>query len=219
MLKVIVFNAPPRTGKGVASSHMKSVVNVEDSNLIAHHMEFKDELFKVAANTVGITVEQLLRNYDKQVKDITIGSADYFKAFNYDLQCWWKDVPIYTINNKFLSTRELLIHCSERILKPAIGKDVFGKMFVNNLPEEGIVFVSDGGFPEELQPTIDHVGAENVLVVRIEREGCTFEGDSRNYLTPEMFDENSQPTFDIVENNGSIEEFQKAVEKVIGGWL
>ena len=49
MLKVIVFNAPPRAGKEVAAKAVIKAINTQDSNLVAYHKEFKDELFKVAA--------------------------------------------------------------------------------------------------------------------------------------------------------------------------
>lgn len=106
---------------------------------------------------------------------------------------------------------------SENVIKPSFGKDAFGKAFVNSLPEEGIVFVSDSGFPEELQPVIDHVGSDNVLVVRIQREGCSFEGDSRDYLTPEMFEDKVQ--FYQVMNNGTEKEFLESVEELVEMWL
>ena len=48
-------------------------------------------------------------------------------------------------------------------------------------PEEGINFVSDGGFASEVIPLVEEVGAENILVLRIHRPDCSFEGDSRDF--------------------------------------
>ena len=90
-------------------------------------------------------------------------------------------------------------------------------MFVNSLPQEGVIAVSDGGFPEEIQPVIDHVGAENITIVRIHREGCDFSNDSRNYLTQDMFED--KINFVDVDNNASIEKFETDVVYIIGGIL
>ena len=204
MLKVVVFNGPARSGKDSASSHMCKI------RTNSYHRAFKDELFKICANTLGISVEEYQTDYDRQTPD----------------KVWWmKDLPSVFTSAAMLSPseksafsqREFLIHMSENVIKPSFGKDAFGKSFVNSLPEEGVVFVSDSGFPEELQPVIDHVGVENVLVVRIQRDGCSFEGDSRDYLTPEMFDDKVK--FYQIVNNGTEEEFLEGVEEFVEMWL
>ncbi|CAH9014623.1 putative ATP-binding protein [Vibrio phage 277E43-1] len=213
MLKVIVFNAPPRSGKEVAAKAVMKCINTLDSNLVAHHREFKDELFKVAANALDISVEDFLRDYDSKVKDVV--ASKYL--FNVDENTWWKDVPIYDVNGKLYSKREWLIHVSENVVKPSFGKDAFGKMFVNSLPKEGVVAVSDGGFPEEIKPVIDHVGAENITIVRIHREGCDFSNDSRNYLTQGMFED--KIAFLDIENNSTLDKFEADVVHILGNIL
>lgn len=208
MLKVIVFNAPPRAGKEVAAKAVMKVINTEDSNLVAYHKEFKDELFKVAANTLGISVEEFIQGYDKRAPEV----LGWYPSVE-----WYKDYKSITVRDNKFSQREWLIHISENVIKPSFGKDVFGKMFVNSLPQEGIIAVSDGGFPEEIQPVIDHVGAENITIVRIHREGCDFSNDSRDYLTQDMFD--STIRIIDVENNGTIDKFETDVVHIIGGIL
>tara|TARA_Y100000588_G_scaffold170332_1_gene184156 strand:- start:16417 stop:17091 length:675 start_codon:yes stop_codon:yes gene_type:complete len=213
MLKVIIFNAPPRAGKEVAAKAVIKSINTQDSNLVAYHKEFKDELFKVAANTLGISVEDFLKDYNSKVKDVV--ESKYL--FNVDEDVWWKDVPIYDVNGKLYSKRQWLIHISENVIKPSFGKDAFGKMFVNSLPEEGVIAVSDGGFPEEIQPVIDHVGPDNITIIRIHREGCDFSNDSRNYLTQDMFED--KINFVDVNNNASIEKFETDVVHILGSIL
>ena len=213
MLKVIVFNAPPRAGKEVAAKAVMRCINTQDSNLVAHHREFKDELFKIAANTLDISVEDFLRDYDSEVKDVV--AAKYLA--NADENVWWKDVPIYKVHGRQYSKREWLIYVSEYVIKPSFGKDAFGKMFVNSLPKEGVVAVSDGGFPEEIKPVIDHVGAENITIVRIHRDGCDFSNDSRNYLIQEMFED--KITFIDIENNSTLDKFETNVVHILGGIL
>lgn len=217
-LKVVVFNSPPRGGKGVGASHMKEVINGQEGNLAAFHMEFKDELFKLAANTVRVDMEDFMEDYDSQVRDVNGFNQSWARQFSsVDMDTWWKDVPLYKVADLFLSTRQLLIHVSEKVIKPSFGNDAFGKAMVSQLPENGVVFVSDSGFSEELQPVINHVGADNVLVIRLHRDGCTFEGDSRDYLTPEMF-EGTVKIRDIY-NNGTLDEFKFEVEALVGLWL
>ena len=77
-----------------------------------------------------------------------------------------------------LSTRQMLIHVSENVYKPTYGQDYFGRLAAARCAQiKGDIVFSDGGFPAEVTPLGD-----DVLVIRLHREGFTFEGDSRNYL-------------------------------------
>lgn len=219
-LKVVVLNAPSRVGKDVGASYLTKCINNNKYPLTAYHREFKHSLFKITADMLGISVEEFLDGYDMAVGDYCSKCQPFHKDSYLSLGCtWWKDVPLYRVGAKErLSKRQALIHTSENIIKPNFGDDAFGKMFVNNLPEEGVVFVSDGGFKEEILPIIDHVGKENLLIIRIHREGYDFSNDSRNYLTKEMFDKDICPAIIDLENNGTIEEFEGNLLKVYNGW-
>jgi hypothetical protein len=206
-LKVVVFNAPPRAGKDIAAEYLCGCFGNE---VKTYHKAFKEVLFDICAKTLGITVGDYLQGYYRKTPD----------------HVWWmKDLVSLSTsahmgavsNNTNYSQREFLIHMSENVIKPIFGKDAFGKAFVNSLPEEGLVFVSDSGFKEELQCVLDHVGAENVLVVQIEREGCSFEGDSRKYLKKSMFE--SPPDMIKVINNDTESRFLYQVEKLVKSWL
>ena len=209
-LKVVVFNGPPRSAKDTAANHLVGLINSQDGNLVAHKRNFKDQLVSIAAKILGISAEEFLTDYDCKTPD----------------HVWWcKDLASLSTTasmaamgeKKVYSQREWLIHVSESVIKPSFGDQAFGRMFVNSLPEEGIVFCGDSGFASELQPVIDHVGVENVLVVRIQREGCTFEGDSRSYLDPNMFEQDVK--FIQILNNGTEDEFKSEVEKEVGVWM
>ena len=214
MLKVVVFNGPPRSGKGIIAKYLTDGINTEDNSIPSFHMEFKDELFKVCANFLGGTVGSFLQYYDLKTLEVLTNPVEG----NYPE--WFKDFKGTTsqrVVNTNYSKREFLIHVSENVIKPSFGNSAFGTALVNNLPEEGYVFISDSGFKDELQPVIDRVGEDNVLVVRINREGCTFEGDSRNYLDPEMF--NNKVKFMDVTNNETEEQFLTVTTIKVGGWL
>lgn len=219
MLKVIVFNGPPRSAKGEAAKYMVSTINNVEGFLPAYQREFKDELFKITAAVFNRTLEGFLKGYDQ-----TLG--EYLKEKgrtplpHEDPKMWYKDytgIVSQRIGINQYSKREALIHVSENVIKPFFGQDAFGQMAANALPEEGVVFFSDSGFAEELRPIIEKVGEENVLVVRLYREGCTFEGDSRDYLQPEMFD--NRVKFQDLENNSTLEDFFVKVENVVGEWI
>jgi len=122
-------------------------------------MRFKDPLYRCAAALFG--VEEKL-----------------FKRMATDRDR--KDRPLEKLRG--LSPREVLIETSERIIKPYFGNRYFGERAAKNLHTEvGTVF-SDGGFHEEIQPIAETVGLENLYIVYLVREGCSFEGDSRSYI-------------------------------------
>ncbi|QGT52236.1 hypothetical protein [Vibrio phage MZH0603] len=166
--KVVIFNGPPRSGKDLATSFCCEYFN-------GKHATLKESLIKLTADFLGITVEDFLNHYDAKCDD---------KTYEESACVWVKDLPMYKVGETYLSKREALIHVSENVMKPSFGDDVFGKMVADNLPE-GLVFFSDGGFPEEVQPLADKVGIENILIVHIKRDNYTFEGDSRDYVNIE----------------------------------
>ena len=210
MLKVILFNAAPRAGKGVAASTLQS--HITDLGGKASVREFKDELFKIAANALNTSVEAFKVNYDLQVKDVDSVDRSWAllegnrRGTKVTDETWWKDVPTISSGGMFYSQRSWLIHISENVIKPSFGEKAFGNMLGNSLPAEGTVLISDGGFASELIPVIEKVGEDNVTVVRLHREGCDFSNDSRNFLTEDMFNANIK--FMDITNNGSLDEFE-----------
>lgn len=82
-----------------------------------------------------------------------------------------------------LSPRGFLIKISEDWVKPTLGDDYFGiaaGQAVNSAGGSLFVF-SDGGFDEELVALRETTNIPIVLV-RLHREGHSFEGDSRKYI-------------------------------------
>jgi hypothetical protein len=77
--------------------------------------------------------------------------------------------------------RQALIEMSEVIIKPLFGKQHFGELLAIDIKksDKDVIIISDGGFEDELLPLHD-VG--EVIVVRLSRPGCSFDGDSRSYL-------------------------------------
>lgn len=109
--------------------------------------------------------------------------------------------------------RQEYIRVSEKLVKPAYGKDFFGRIGANVIfqhTQNNCVVVSDFGFKEELLPLLSKINRDDILGIQLHREGCTFEGDSRSYIdTFNYFD-----TKIIVANNK--ETLYNELDKIIG---
>jgi hypothetical protein len=130
--------------------------------------EMKTPLFTIGAAMLGMTEEGFRERYSER---------------------GWKESVHPFIG---ISVRQLFINISEKMLKPMLGQQVFGKLAANRLSKadvwwQGVVF-SDGGFDYELSPLINKFGSDSIYVCRLHREGCTFEGDSRSYFTDEQLE-------------------------------
>lgn len=130
-----------------------------------------------------------------------------------------------------MSRRQAMIYTSEDVIKPKYGKSYFGDQVASQLEEDEKYVISDGGFVEEIQPLIDKVGAENMLLVQLVREGCSYRSDSRRYFNGQLIGrfvagglshmeeeyvletELPIPTYRIY-NNGTIEQFHNALENI-----
>lgn len=153
-----------------------------------HHKEFKRALFDVA-----IAVAQIPKSV-------------FFILYNNRKT---KEQPSDLLFGR--SPREHMIHTSEKLIKPVYGEDYFGIALANSL-QEGLNVVSDGGFIDELQPVIEAVGKENVLIVRVHRDGCDFSADSRDYL----YDTGCLEV--DLENDSTLEDYLENLENLVNQW-
>lgn len=178
-MKVIVFNSPAGSGKDDA-------VELLTKNRVVIPFSFKRTLKKI---TLAI--------YDIEEK---VWDSWYSRD--------GKELPRTELNG--LSCRQVLIKVSEEIVKPAFGKDFFGVResgYIARVHKQSGINVSassDGGFPEEIIPLIKEFGVENIFIIRIERPGCTFAGDSRNWISLEEIPDDQYFT---IHNDGTLEEF------------
>jgi hypothetical protein len=101
--------------------------------------------------------------------------------------------------------RAYIIH-SEHYMKFVHGPGVYGDIAARRVPSDGIAVFADSGFISEAAPVARMVGLENILVLRLFREGCTFDGDSRSYIALD-----GSETYDIT--NGSLEIFLGEIEE------
>ena len=190
MKKVIIFNAPPCSGKDVASEFV--VKGLTSIGIKAQHKEVKENLFRATKACFGVSQQQLEILYSRENKD--------------------KPCRDLIIDGKMQSIRQAMINTSENVLKPLFGNNVFGIMAAKSL-EEGVNIFSDGGFKEEVEELRDEVGRDNILLIQILREGYTFEGDSRSYVEVE-----GVKTIKI-SNNGAETDFLEDSLIIVEDWL
>jgi hypothetical protein len=185
-MKIILFNGPPRCGKDTASNFLGSRHGI--NNTIP--MKFAAPLHAAAKSCLP---ESSLLYYSEEHKDEIIPALG-------------------------VSYRQLCINLSEDHFKPTYGVDIFGRLAAASISSfeqekqrhcvlnETTYIFSDSGFAYESQAVIDMAGPENVTLVRIYREGCSFSGDSRSYI--DLSNQNISAV-DIL--NGDITEFRYKV--------
>ena len=181
MTKVVIFNAPPDTGKDYLVDHL-----VSNGGGAYYKAEFKGRLKTIVMAVYGLSEEEHTFFYLRENKD---------KKFE-------------RLGGK--SIRECYIEVSEDVIKPFYGKDYFGKAAVYSLVEGGVNLFSDGGFPQELVPLVEAVGGANVLVVRLKGVG-SFVGDSRDYLSSALFPTANFSDIDYSKNEGGLQKVVQCV--------
>lgn len=120
---------------------------------------FKTPIYRMAASLSGVPLNEFIsRHTDRELKE----------------QAWDKLAG--------MSTREFLIHVSERVVKPIYGPDHFGRIAAKNiesLPPYFDVVFSDGGFLPEFD-ALPHPK----LLVRLHAKWASWGNDSRGYIYP-----------------------------------
>lgn len=80
-----------------------------------------------------------------------------------------------------MSPREASIHVHENIYKATFGRDYFGLLTACRI-RDGLTVITDGGFNEELRAVVNMHGADNVMLIRVTREGTDYSNDSRGFI-------------------------------------
>lgn len=190
---IIMFNAPPQSGKDTcADAVMSAFKGVRKVN-------FKDSLYKRSAAILGYDLSfwtSICQNNemkDKPMKDIKIGTQ--------------------LIRNA--TPRDMLIAVAEKVIKPEFGNNIFAVDALNSIRQHmsnnigGNIFViPDCGFDYEADVIKGAFPNAKVVVVQIEREGHTFDNDSRDWV----------PCDHILYNRG-LEALQKDVLSLVANLL
>lgn len=198
----ILFNGPPGSGKDEACEFLKM-------NYGFKHLQIKEALFIETANHFGVSLEWFMSDYNDRKE---------------------KETPRNELRG--LSKREALIYTSEEVIKPLHGNDYFGRKTAEKMDSVSSYCISDLGFFEEVIPVINTVGQDNVCIVQLYREGCSFSSDSRGYIYGKLEDrfglrwyENpdfllqTEPQVPVrmyeVYNNTSVSDFHQNIRKII----
>lgn len=194
MGKVIIFNGPRMSGKDEFGNRLKQHFYRKKGkvSINLHHRMMKSSLNELVTTIYGVSLtDWWLRVDDRSLKEEPWDKLDG------------------------LSTREAQISVSERVMKPALGDDIFGKMLARTLDIDKFYYLTDGGFQAELRPVVEKFGTDNILVIRLHREGFTFEGDSRSYIENEWF-----PDVKMIDvKSGQVESTSEEIIKEVEKWL
>lgn len=84
----------------------------------------------------------------------------------------------------YITVREALIDMSEKYLKLLYGEDVMGRIASDTARYSTgkLAITSDSGFSVETERIVYNAGRNNCIIIRVHREGCTFDGDSRHWM-------------------------------------
>lgn len=93
-----------------------------------------------------------------------------------------KDEKVKLLGN--ITVRQALIDMSEKYMKPLYGEDVMGRIAsdVGRYSASRLTITSDSGFTVESERIIYNAGKINCIIIRVHRDGCTFDGDSRGWM-------------------------------------
>lgn len=154
--RIILLNGAPSSGKDAIASFLSDMFDYK-------HRYIAKPLVDLAISISGVSKHDWEIRYNDRKKNS-------------------KELPWSKLGG--LSQREFLKMIAEDWIKPLLGKDYFAKKEILCSIKEPLtnVVISDCGFKEELDSYIQYYGENNILLVRIHREGKGFNNDSRNYL-------------------------------------
>lgn len=180
MIKTIVLNGPPGSGKDESARILLNSIKV-------NHLEFKSGLRIWARAISGLPLDEWVKLETRELKEVPTSKL--------------------LVYGEPVSPRQFYQWVSEVVVKPILGEDYFGNHAASQLID-GVNVFTDGGFYGEVEPVKNK--SDKFALVRLERDGCTFEGDTRSYL--------DNPTHTII-NNGTKHDLHAALIDVIRGMV
>ena len=227
MSKIILFNSPKNVGKSKAIEYLR------DKGVSLISAECKEPLHNLTMTLFGVKPERYWEIYNtRELKEVPL--PEFTVKLTLRETSWLEnlvgDLPDHSLlqyDPKYrgsifkLSIREAMIYVSEVIVKSRFGEDWFGQARVRKMKGfDGYcpfppIFCDDScAFVDELHPLIKYLGQENILLLRIHRDGFTFEGDSRDYIPDGVITN----TVDVY-NNGTEQEYFDKIYQEVTKWL
>lgn len=187
-MHVVVFNGPPYCGKDTLA------------RMLADYMESHGISAPVKEESLSLP----LRHVAYAMVGETYNDASY-AAF--------KETPFAEFGNR--TGRQLMIDVSESFLKQVYGEKIMAQMLVARnsdwLDTDGVLLIRDGGFQVEINALLDEIIADNIYVVQIHRDGCSFDNDSREWVRHP----NSARMMQVW-NNGSLNDLRTEAARIYG---
>lgn len=185
MSKLLILNGPPRSGKDTLA------------DILAASYGYRKLEFKAALIDLACRIAQLSR-------------ADW----DYLYKSKERPSPALYFHGQKQSPRRFLQIVSEEIIKPVFGQRAFGNAALQQTygkDSDRIVF-SDSGFMEELMALAACDRANHdIVVIRLHRNGTSYEGDTRRYLESEELRWAGIKSYDL-DNNGTTSELVAALQ-------
>ena len=175
------------------------------------HKEMKQGLYRETCDHFGVSYEWFMSGYTRDRKE----------------------TPEPELRG--LTRRQAMIIVSEDIIKPTYGDGYFGKLVVEDMKEDHDFCFSDSGFVSEVDQIINKFGKDEVIFIRLYRDGSNFSNDSRRYIKFEnlegtyicghetdvrehedfFFPDKVNVSGYIVHNNGGIEELYSVITDIV----
>lgn len=160
-MNIIILNGPPFSGKDTLGNRLLD--NIKNSI----HVRFKDVLYAFACEQYKLPLHTVI----EVCNDVSN-----------------KDKPSPLFNG--LSPRDALIDISENQIKPKYGAGGVAEILCDMLEvteeidQDTTLIFTDGGFEVEVEVLMRRlkVAREDLIVIRLVKDGCTYEGDSRSYF-------------------------------------
>lgn len=156
---IVGFNGPPRSGKDTAAEMLH-----------AYMIERGINPDKIREDSLSLPLRHIAYGMcGWRYGDSSAPDYEEFKNMHFD---------------EFgKSGRKLMIDASESFLKPNYGQDIMAKILLRrHFMFDGVLLIKGMGFQCEFQTLAAWESTRNVYIVRVQREGTTFEGDSREWV-------------------------------------
>ena len=227
----VLLNGPANCGKGVVVDYLKS------QGYDFKVRSCKDKLHTLTREFFCVPEERYWEIYnDRTLKErpLTDFQVKTFPTVPMEIKRVLPDFSFWDYRREYtflpdgrmtsitLSIREALIYMSEVIVKPRMGSDYFGVARALSVQTNEIIvddstaaFNVNGDIKcDEVVPLIERIGADNTLLIRIHRDGFTFDGDSREYVPDGVV-----PNTIDIHNIGTEHEYYLKVEEVINDFI
>ena len=160
-MRIIVLNAPPSSGKGVAQDVLARFE-------YATPMSFKTPLVQLTKTIYGITDQQWDSWYQPEEKEVYRDELD-------SLSC----------REALIHVSEDII--KPNFGEDYFGKMMVKSIYNDTSSYTKTYVIDDGGFDHEIIPLMEEFGRRNLYLITIERDGHSFVNDSRNWLDKKFF--------------------------------